>query len=170
MTRLVVGNNTSVARPPMPCSNRVGPACVNTGASTNPLEDGLMTEYYQAPDGTPLRRGVPLFARPYMLSWYERQQYFVTVNPPWWRFWVKPETFTRTQWVRESRSIGQDLADYLMQCSGGPRRAEELIVGMSKNSIDGIWGVQLECTTGVVSTSYVATTANQSYAAALASR
>lgn len=126
---------------------------------TTPMQENPADQGHTAPDGTPFHHGVPLFARPYILSWHERQRYSVTVNPPRWKFWAKPETLKKRRWVRKSRSIGHDLADYLMQ-DGGLSRAEELILAMSQSSIDGIWGVMLERPPGGYSTNYIATTTN----------
>jgi hypothetical protein len=58
MTPTVVGNTCMAAKLPMPCFNGVGPASCSSEAVTNPLEDGLMTEDYQAPDGTPFHHVV----------------------------------------------------------------------------------------------------------------
>lgn len=147
----------------MPCYEEGGPACVNTEAVTNPLEDGLMSEDYTAPDGTLLQQGVPLFERPYMLSWYERQRYFVTAERPWWKFWAKPHKLQASRWVRQSRAIGQDLAKYLLE-PGGLDRAWRLIFSMCACDADAIWGIHLECAKqtemGAFHTNYVRTTTN----------
>jgi hypothetical protein len=69
----------------------------------------------------------------FTLSWRERKEYLEVVNPPWWRFWAKPQTRQRSLWTSHYRTISSDLADYIM--AGGSEansalRAAELIRSM----------------------------------------
>jgi hypothetical protein len=118
------------------------PASCKLLTHDHPATDRAMTQDYNGlPDGLPFEQAVRSFDRPYMLSWHERQQHYATVSPPWWKFWVKPETLQERRWVLQSRSVSQDLADYLQ---GGESRVVELVNSLCTDKATGIYGVQLE--------------------------
>lgn len=123
------------------CYEGGGPASLQLQGRDQLTCNELMSKDYTAPDGTPFEWAAQSFDCPYLLFWYERQQHFVIVNPPWWKFWAKSETLQESRWVRKKQPISQDLGDYLQ---GGKSRVVEIVNSISTDKATGIWGVQLE--------------------------